>query len=988
MKPALRFSFFAFAVSVALVLAACSGLQSSNNGGNGGGGGGGGGSTYTIGGTVTNLLSGSVLVLQDALPGGVNDKLTVTGTGQSPMGFTFTQKTTGSYAVTIVTQPSSQTCAVTGNGSGTATANVSNVQVTCSLPAGTFSIGGTISGLAGTGLVLQDIIQGNIKDTLAIQPGQTSFTFNTLVPNNGSYNVTVLTPPSAPAQTCTVTNGTGTATANVNNVQVACSGGTVSIGGTVTDLLGTGLVLQDVINANPANPDKLPIVASGSFTFSTAVPTGETYNVTVNTQPANPTQTCVVANGQGTATVNVTNIAVSCGPIFTVGGTVTGLVGSGLVLLDNGKDNLPITKNGSFTFSTPLANGENYAVTVSSQPGSPSQTCTVANGSGVVNGNVTTVQVACSQVKYSISGEVVGLITGSGDTLELMNNGGDDIFVTGNTSFTFPTQVTAGGIYNVSVFEQPASQPQPCIMFQYTGVATADVTSVIVDCQHNDWAWMFGPTVENSFGTASLPPSVGPDANTPGGRDFAVTWTTTDAFGNQLLWLFGGEGWPVLTTPPPNTPGLLNDLWVWTGWGYGNQWGHWIPADLPIITPTGGGTKYADTTPLQYEEGGPWYGTQGSGVSCANATPANPCTKPGARWGAATWTDAAGNLWMFGGEGIAADGYGLLNDMWEFQPGNYDLTITGTTATGTGTYIGTWVWQGGSFLADAPTTSVFPGARWAPATWTDAAGNVWMFGGQGYDSNGNLGLLNDLWEYVPGSGAWNLVFSSNNNVANQNGVYGTQGTGAAGNAPGSRQAAVLWTDPAGNIWLFGGFGLDSVGTGSTPPSQGATLNDLWEYSPTANQWTWVSGSNVANQNGVYGTQTVEAASNVPGARWGPVGWADSNGDLMFFGGWGYGSNLTLGTGFLNDIWEYDLTNKQWIWWKGSTDVDQSGIYIPQFMTANYVNNVVGARRGAARWLPPYLTDDYVWMFGGEGYDASTGNGPGYLNDLWRYLPYP
>jgi len=88
-------------------------------------------------------------------------------------------------------------------------------------------------------------------------------------------------------------------------------------------------------------------------------------------------------------------------------------------------------------------------------------------------------------------------------------------------------------------------------------------------------------------------------------------------------------------------------------------------------------------------------------------------------------------------------------------------------------------------------------------------------------------------------------------VVNTNGVYGTQGTPAPANAPGSRQHGVLWVDPAGNVWLFGGFGLDSAGTGGPA---GAILNDLWEFNTTTNQWTWVSGSNLANQSGTYGAQ--------------------------------------------------------------------------------------------------------------------------------------
>ncbi len=52
----------------------------------------------------------------------------------------------------------------------------------------------------------------------------------------------------------------------------------------------------------------------------------------------------------------------------------------------------------------------------------------------------------------------------------------------------------------------------------------------------------------------------------------------------------------------------------------------------------------------------------------------------------------------------------------------------------------------------------------------------------------------------------------------------------------------------------------------------------------------------------------------------------------------------------------------------------------------FVNNVVGARRGAAIWAPDAL--GYVTIFGGEGYDSSQGAPPGYLDDLWTYLPFP
>jgi hypothetical protein len=677
-------------------------------------------------------------------------------------------------------------------------------------------------------------------------------------------------------------------------------------------------------------------------------------------------------------------------------------LGTGLTLQNNGGDNLTVNGTGTvnFTFATPLLTGAAYAVTILNQPGSPAQNCTVSNGSGTIGGIVTNVQISCPQPKFSVGGNVTGLVVGPGDTLELQDNAGDNLFVTGDVPFTFPTQFSYGTTYSVTEFLGPSSQPQGCNIFNATGVVTGIISNVLVDCQHNDWAWMFpaGAPSLDQYGAASLPsyvagkpigapPFIEPNTNTPGSRDFAMAWT--DNQGRR--WLFGGFGFEVTHSGTDGVPGFLSDMWVWpTNPSSGNDdgwWtpGGWIPANLPIIVdPTAGPTYTADRKFLQFKNRGATYGNLGSGVSCAlNAS----CTTPGARWGGVTWTDASGNLWMFGGQGA-----GLLNDIWEFDitsgPCDYDLT------TGTGIFTNCkWIWRGGSNSANQPTTTTFPGARWGAASYTDASGNLWMFGGQGYDSSGNIGLLNDLWKYNIASQTWTLILPSGV-ISNQNGTYGTQGTGASGNAPGGRQTAVLWADAAGKIWLFGGFGLDAQGT-SGPSQIGSVLNDLWKYDPGTGFWTWVSGSNTANQNGSYGTQATSnvtknaATTNVPGARWGSTGWVSpDNGNLFLVGGFGYGSNATQPTGFLNDVWEYDLSSGQWIWWKGSTDVNDLSTYITNpinYFQLNYANNKLGARRGAARWLPDAY--GYVYMFGGEGY-AGSGGPYGHLNDVWRYLPFP
>jgi hypothetical protein len=754
----------------------------------------------------------------------------------------------------------------------------------------------------------------------------------------------------------------------------------------VIGLSGTGLILED------NGGDDLAITASGPFTFKTSIASGGAYVVTVKTQPSSPTQTCVVSAGNGKALANVTNIQVTCGNTFTVGGTATGVVGSGLVLQDNGGDNLTVAAAGTtgaatFTFATTLSSGASYSVTILTQPSNPGQTCAVTNASGKATGNVTTVQIVCPQPTFTIGGTVVGLVNGAGDTLELLNNGGDNILVTGNnTTFTFPTTVTNNGRYDVSMLFEPTSQPQPCNLFFYTGVAKADVSSVIVDCQHNDWTWMDGPDSNTNYGTFSVPPKPpAQSANAPGGREYAATWT--DSLGRK--WLFGGYGLDLKGATPPDLPGLLNDLWLWSGTD-------WIPAGLTLTQTTTAGvtTSIADMLPIQTTDnfGG---------------------TTPGSRWGSVTWSDTSGNLFLFGGQGLSTNSVGFLNDIWKFTPGTYDKTNTTVPPTyiGSYTFSGTWTPVSGTASVNQKGTygtvgaSGFPGGRWGASHCTDSSGNLWVFGGQGIDGNGTLGLLNDLWKYNIAANTWTWMGPTNSNVGQNNGVYGTQGTALAANTPGpgGRQTALLWADNVGNIWLFGGLGLDSAGTrsagplsgglpnGSTP--DGALLNDLWKFNIAAGQWTWVSGgaaTGLANQTGVYGTAQVVGTTvpNVPGSRWSMAGFADASGNLWLFGGWGYASSLAQNTGYLNDVWEYQQSSKQWIWWKGSSDVNQAGSYPLQFSVSigvPFVQNTPGSRRGVAFW-PQQDPLNYFWVFGGEGYDA-TGQS-GYMNDTWDYLPFP
>ncbi|MGA8440446.1 MAG: hypothetical protein WB762_01665 [Candidatus Sulfotelmatobacter sp.] len=115
------------------------------------------------------------------------------------------------------------------------------------------------------------------------------------------------------------------------------------------------------------------------------------------------------------------------------------------------------------------------------------------------------------------------------------------------------------------------------------------------------------------------------------------------------------------------------------------------------------------------------------------------------------------------------------------------------------------------------------------------------------------------------------------------------------NVPGARFQTLSWTDSSGNFWFFGGDGpISNEGVNQF-------YNDLWKYS--GGQWTWMSGSNAANQAGTYGTQGTPASTNAPGARTDSVDWTDASGNLWLFAGAGVDSAGTSDD--LNDLWKYE-----------------------------------------------------------------------------------
>jgi N-acetylneuraminic acid mutarotase len=385
---------------------------------------------------------------------------------------------------------------------------------------------------------------------------------------------------------------------------------------------------------------------------------------------------------------------------------------------------------------------------------------------------------------------------------------------------------------------------------------------------------------------------------------------------------------------------------------------------------------------------------------------------PGGRFGTSYWTDSNGNFWLYGGEGFDSSGnLGELNDLWEFNT----LTKLWTWVAGSST-VGSNGGQSGIYgTLGTPSAANIPGGRDSAVNWVDKNGNLWLYGGEGFDGRGNFGQLNDLWEFNPSANEW--VWVSGNNtlpaLCTSNGgnngycgwlaVYGALGLPATGINPGSRVAASSWTDNDGNLWLFGGYtNVLAANTNFSFIGQ----NDLWEFNPSDKEWAWMSGSSTAacgqsssenwcSQDGVFGAMGVPAIENVPTSRSNASSWTDVSGNFWLFGGvQGFTTNSS-GAGTCNDVTVYNPSSNEWAWMNGSISQGFApGPYYGENCSGAWAAGSWGAvetpapgnspsgRFGAASWTDH---NGNFWVFGGNGWDWGE-LWSGDLNDLWIYQP--
>jgi hypothetical protein len=317
---------------------------------------------YTISVAVTGLTG--TLVMHD----NKGDLLTFTTNDTQTFATKYPKGST--YIVNIRTQPTGQTCTLSGNASGTITSNIT-VTATCAKTV-YYKISVAVTGLTGT-LAVQD----SKGDTLTFTTNNTQ-TFAKSFPSGSTYSVTVQTQPAG--QTCTLSsNASGTITSNIT-VTATCTTNVVNytISVAATGLTGSLAVKDD-------KGDTLTFSTNNTQTFATSYASGSTYSVTVQTQPAG--QTCTLSsNASGTITSNITVTATCAASSYTVSVAVTGLSGT-VTLQDDQGATLTFTGNDTETFSNSYASGAAYTVSVTTQPST--QSCIPTYASGTITSNIT-----------------------------------------------------------------------------------------------------------------------------------------------------------------------------------------------------------------------------------------------------------------------------------------------------------------------------------------------------------------------------------------------------------------------------------------------------------------------------------------------------------------------------------------------------------------------------------------------------------------------
>jgi hypothetical protein len=240
-----------------------------------------------------------------------------------------------------------------------------------------------------------------------------------------------------------------------------------------------------------------------------------------------PSQTNILRITKGPAQYTVGAVISGLNPVY-FGGTVLGVTDT-VTLLNNGTNSTPTSTDGPFTFSTPIAEGSTYNVTIGTQP--TDQTCTIANGSGTMGGrNIRNVAVTCSTNPSALSNITLQNKSGSPVTVYALYvpqlsytstdcNLSTVLYTSTNASGAFLMPVTMMAnqkipigqnfLYNmlytaIYYYNQQALTPSPCTL--------PGCTWGVTDTTVYNWCIFLGalsPASGNTATTSSVPPYAG-----------------------------------------------------------------------------------------------------------------------------------------------------------------------------------------------------------------------------------------------------------------------------------------------------------------------------------------------------------------------------------------------------------------------------------------------------------------------------------------------
>lgn len=257
----------------------------------------------------------------------------------------------------------------------------------------TFSLGGASATLNGATVDVSVNQPGDSPQTKTLS-GDSAWAFDTALEVGDEYTITVQ---SSSNYECSVVGGTGTISADTNDVEVTCLP-LFTLGGSSALSGATGVIVS--VDQPNSTPQSKTLVDDSQWTFDTKLLDGDVYTVSLGADPTG--YTCALA-GSTSATIasDINNLVVTCTPnSYSLGGTSTLDGATGVTVTVDQPSNTPqsivLGADGAWTFDTELVHGDIFTVSIQEISGF---TCSVSGTtSGTIQADTDGVEVTCEKI--------------------------------------------------------------------------------------------------------------------------------------------------------------------------------------------------------------------------------------------------------------------------------------------------------------------------------------------------------------------------------------------------------------------------------------------------------------------------------------------------------------------------------------------------------------------------------------------------------------